>query len=310
MVTDAMKVAETTYEQRQADTALRFPVGFPYYFEVDEGRGVVIYYANEDAFKTGAARFDDGRVAMFLLDGENAMVTDEGRKLTFLGFSEGTWGDDACGTVATTDLPILEPPPFSEPLADMLDAAEVLGADLVPKVDFHNTEAAAGGDVTDLGFAQSVAGWKVRGVVVGREKVDGEFGEEEEILDSEGKRIPDPRNPGKFLTRTIQEVWHIRGTTEIEVVDERTRRAVRKREFGSVRIRCYARLDGPLNGVVRRQDEATAVKRRALPNAGRVWLPIEIECLGRAKDSEAKDGSGSRRGAAFFRVVYLTATKK
>lgn len=261
----------------------------------------VEFFADDDALSTGHAQIFDGRIVMLRVGADSVSV-------------QGFVVDNPPEKFGYATAPEVEDMSAAAPLAlspvlNLPSEDDIIGADAasIPRVDFRNTRTIEAGDITDLGFPTIRIGLKIRGVVVGRAKVPGQFGEEEIVMGPDGPII-DPRTH-QPLKQIIQEVFLVRGTVQIEIMDERLRRPRLVEQYGTMMIRCYQRLEGPLGTLLRRQDEETNALRRVAPNAARKWYPVEIECIGRGRDKEGTDGVKSRSGAAYFAVRHLGAPK-
>lgn len=154
----------------------------------------------------------------------------------------------------------------------MVDVPDLMtdGADL-PLMTWDNSAEVRGGDLTSLGFAKLVPGFRFRGFVLGIVAVDSNY-------DS-------PAGKKK------QNVFILKGTARVPVQggDGGAMAEVR----GKIKIPCYAALEEAFN------ENAIQEKKSGKK------IPIEVSYEGQGPDAKDEDGNKTRSGRHMFRVTRI-----
>lgn len=180
---------------------------------------------------------------------------------------------DGKGNVIDTNGEVIDGPDATERLLERADVPELRTADAdLPVLGWDNSAEVSGGDLTSLGFAKLVRGFKFRGFVTGTKTVDSDF-------DS-------PAGKKK------QEVYCLKGTARCPM------QGADSGGFGEVKgtltIPIYARLKEAL--------DVNAELERKLGHS----IPVEITYEGQNPNRD-KGGGQTRAGSHIFRVVRISA---
>lgn len=180
---------------------------------------------------------------------------------------------DAKGNVIDVNGEVIDGPDATERILERADVPELRTADAnLPVLGWDNSAEVSGGDLTSLGFAKLVRGFKFRGYVVGTKVVDSDF-------DS-------PAGKKK------QDVYILKGTARCPM------QGADSGGFGEVKgtltIPIYTRLKEAL--------DSNEELEKKLGHS----IPVEITYEGQNPNRD-KGGGQTRAGSHIFRVVRIAA---